>query len=318
MKMKKYFVRNLQEGWMLIREELGEDAIIVSIKEINGEFEIIAASPEKNIQKPKNLLYETFKKSFKDEKDISGYEKLIDLLTKLKNTDIRDKVLTEIQDEIFKVYTPIIEGIKKINILNKIERAPLQKKYINILGNISSGKSTTIAKLASILNFERNKKIAVASFDYYKVGGSESLKRFAEMMQIPFFFIKNEKELILYKNAFDEYEHIVFDTPGNIKNLPEIEKLMTFITSSPDAENILTIPLTKKESLIDKDIRYFSKFKIHHLILTKYDEIQTYTPLYFILSHYDYKISYITNGLEVPQDITTADEILSRIAEVIN
>ncbi|WP_297454429.1 hypothetical protein [Persephonella sp.] len=318
MKMKKYFVRNLQEGWMLIREELGENAIIVSIKESDGQFEIIAASPGKNTQKQKNHLYERFKKSFKDEKDISGYEKLIDLLTKLKSIDLPDSLLNEIQDEIFKIYIPVVEGIKKVNISSRIERTPLRKKYINILGNISSGKSTTIAKLASILNFEREKKIAVASFDFYKVGGSEGLKRFAEMMHIPFFFIKNEKELILYKNAFDEYEHIIFDTPGNIRNLPEIEKLMTFITSSPEAENILTIPLTKKETLIDKDIRYFSKFNIDHLILTKYDEIETFNPIYFILAHYDYKISYITNGLEVPQDIKTADEILSRIAEVID
>ncbi|MDQ7056772.1 MAG: hypothetical protein Q9M89_10150 [Persephonella sp.] len=58
----------------------------------------------------------------------------------------------------------------------KIETDPLRKKFINVFGNISSGKSTTIAKLAAILKFNRGKKIAVASFDFYKIGGSRKFE----------------------------------------------------------------------------------------------------------------------------------------------
>jgi len=262
MKMKKYTVENLQKGWMLIREELGENAIILSVKEIDGKFEILAASPE--------------------------LEKLINLLIRIKDSNINDSILHEIQEEIHRNYLPVIEKINSVDILTKIETDPLTKRYINVLGNISSGKSTTIAKLAAILKFNRDKKIAVASFDFYKIGGS------------------------------DEFEHILFDTPGNIKDLSEVEKLLTFITSSSDAENILTIPLTKKENLIDRDIRYFSKFKIHHLILTKLDELENRIPLYFVLSNYDYKISYITNGLNVPKDIVESYQVLNGIFEEKN
>jgi len=318
MKLKKYTVENLQKGWMQIREDLGESAIILSIKEINGVFEILAASPQKKQEKKDDKLLELFRKKFSKNEDIKNLEKLIDFLIRLKDSNLSDKILSEVQDEILKNYLPVIEQINRIDILKKIETNPLTKKYINVLGNISSGKSTTIAKLAAILKFNRNKKIAVASFDFYKIGGSESLKKFAEIIQIPFFMIKDEKDLIMYKDSFDEFEHILFDTPGNIKDLSETEKLLTFISSSSEAENILTVPLTKKETLIDRDISYFSKFKIHHLILTKIDELENKIPLYFVLSNYDYKISYITNGLNVPKDIVEASHILNGIFEVMN
>ncbi len=315
MKMKKYTVENLQKGWVLIREELGENAIILSVKEVDGRFEILAASPEKKTQKKEDRLFEIFKKKFSKNEDIKNLEKLINLLIRIKDSKIKDSLLNEIQEEIHRNYLPVIEKINSVDILTKIETNPLTKRYINVLGNISSGKSTTIAKLAAILKFNRDKKIAVASFDFYKIGGSESLKKFAEIMQIPFFMIKDEKDLIMYKDSFDEFEHILFDTPGNIKDLSEVEKILTFITSSSDAENILTIPLTKKENLIDRDIRYFSKFKIHHLILTKLDELENRIPLYFVLTNYDYKISYITNGLNVPKDIVESYQVLNGIFE---
>ncbi len=316
MKMKKYLVDNLQKGWMLIREELGENAIILSIKETEGSFEILAASPEKKKTEIKDKLFEQFKSKFSRKEDISSLEKIINLLIKIKDSKLSGKFLSEIQDEISDIYLPIIEKINSVDVLTKIETNPLRKKFINVLGNVSSGKSTTVAKLAAILKFNREKKIAVASFDFYKIGGSESLKTFAEIMQIPFFMIKDEKDLIMYKDSFEEFEHILFDTPGNIKDLDEVEKLLTFITSSPQAENILTVPLTKKESLINKDINYFSKFRIHHLILTKIDEIENQIPLYFVLSNYDYKISYITNGLNVPKDIVESYQVLNGIFEV--
>ncbi|NPA57736.1 MAG: hypothetical protein GXN94_00425, partial [Aquificae bacterium] len=236
MKMKKYTVEDLQKGWMLIREELGENAIILSVKDVNGQFEILAASPEKKSVKRENRLFEIFKSRFSKEEDLNSFEGIINFLIKLKDSNLNGKLLSEIQEDILKNYLPIVEKLNRVDILAKIETNPLTGKFINVLGNISSGKSTTIAKLAAILKFHREKKVAVASFDFYKIGGSESLKKFAEIMHIPFFMVKDEKDLIMYKDAFDEFEHILFDTPGNIKDLQETEKLLSFITAGANAE----------------------------------------------------------------------------------
>ncbi|WP_457621659.1 hypothetical protein [Persephonella sp.] len=306
MKMKIFYVNNLQEGWAGIREELGDNAIILSIKEIDGKFEILAASPEKRESKLKKVF------SGNDNR-LNPLSRLISIIDRKL---IPDEIKKALLDEIKSVYLKIAENLKDLDINEKIEKNPFKKRYITILGNISSGKSTTIAKIGAILKFNKNRKIAIASFDFYKIGGSESLKKFSEIMQIPFFLVKNEKDLILYKDAFEEFDHILFDTPGNIKQLPEVEKIVSFITNSSQSENILTVPLTRKESIIENDINYFSKFNINHLILTKYDEIQNLLPVIFIISNWNYKISYVTDGMDVPKDIKEASEILNGIVEV--
>ncbi len=306
MKMKIFHVSNLQEGWANIREELGDNAIILSIKEINGRFEILAASPEKR----ENRLRKSSSKDGQNNYPISRLSSLLE-----KNL-IPEEIHGSILEEIKSIYLKLAENIKDLNIHEKIEKNPLIKKYITVLGNISSGKSTTIAKIGAILKFNKSRKIAIASFDFYKIGGSEGLKKFSEIMQIPFFLIKNEKDLILYKDAFEEFDHILFDTPGNIKHLPEVEKIVSFITNSTQSENILTVPLTRKENIVEKDINYFSKFNISHLILTKYDEIQNIIPLIFIISNWNYKVSYITDGMDVPKDIKEASEVLTQLIGV--
>ena len=295
MLLKKFIAKNIQEGWRKVKETLGEDAIILSIKEGNNTFEIIAASPEKKA------------------KDIKGkYLKLANLksfVTELEKSDIDELLKEEIEEEIVLTYTPIIKT-SFTNLFNRIYKDPLNKKFIVLFGNISSGKSITAAKLAAILKFERGKNICIASLDFYKIGGSEAVETFSQIMQIPFVKIENEKDFILNKDFFEEFDHVILDTPGNINELKEVEKFSYLISKGSNTENILVIPLTKKERLIEKDIHYFSKFNIKHLILTKYDQIESRLPIYYILSTSNYPVSYIANGVKVPEDIFHAEKLL--------
>ncbi len=295
MLLKKFLAKNIQEGWRKVKETLGEDAIILSIKESNNTFEIIAASPEKKA------------------KDIKGkYLKLANLksfVTELEKSDIDELLKEEIEEEIVLTYTPIIKT-SFTNLFNRIYKDPLDKKFIVLFGNISSGKSITAAKLAAILKFERGKNICIASLDFYKIGGSETVETFSQIMQIPFVKIENEKDFILNKDFFEEFDHVILDTPGNINELKEVEKFSYLISKGSNTENILVIPLTKKERLIEKDIHYFSKFNIKHLILTKYDQIESRLPIYYILSTSNYPVSYIANGVKVPEDIFHAEKLL--------
>ena len=295
MLLKKFLAKNIQEGWRKVKETLGEDAIILSIKESNNAFEIIAASPEKKA------------------KDIKGkYLKLANLksfVTELEKSDVDELLKEAIEEEIVLTYTPIIKT-NFTNLFNRIYKDPLNKKFIVLFGNISSGKSITAAKLAAILKFERRKNICIASLDFYKIGGSEAVETFSQIMQIPFVKIENEKDFILNKDFFEEFDHVILDTPGNINELKEVEKFSYLISKGSNTENILVIPLTKKERLIEKDIHYFSKFNIKHLILTKYDQIENRLPIYYILSTSNYPVSYIANGVKVPEDIFHAEKLL--------
>lgn len=308
--MKKFVVKSIQEGWNQINKELGENAIIISIKELQGEFEIIAASPVGKIENKSNIS-KSILDSLKTEDDIKGLEKILNIAVQLKDKkEEKKKLISDLIESFFLKYT---ERKEDEILFNRAYKEKLSKKYIVIFGGISTGKTTTIAKLASMLKFNKNKKIAISSFDFFKIGGFDNLKKFAEIMQIPFFPVKNEKDIIYYKDSFEDYDHIIFDTPGNLKNLKEIEKLVGYISDSENSENILTISLDKKENIIKSEIEYFAKFNIDHCILTKFDELVNKKEVFITMSNIPYKVSYITDGLNVPSDIFEFEELYEKL-----
>ena len=117
MKVKKYTVFSIQEGWRKIKEELGENAIILSVKEYNGAFEILATSP--SISKEVENI--------KDEK-----QKLIKLksfVEKLTKTNISQELLGTIEEEIIQIYSVIVDNISNISLKDRIKTNPLTKYY---------------------------------------------------------------------------------------------------------------------------------------------------------------------------------------------
>ncbi|RUM47655.1 MAG: hypothetical protein DSY47_06660 [Hydrogenothermus sp.] len=314
MYMKKFIAPDLQTGWIKIYEELGEDAIIISVKEIENEFEIIAASAnpikyQKN--KEKRTFLEKLRSEFTSDKDIENLEKLFEIVISLKNS--KDEIKKFASKFSYKSLYKLSEIKSKSELIKKkIYPKKLQKKFLNIFGGIATGKTTTVVKLAANLKFNQEKKVAVASFDFFKVGGFENLKKFCEIMQVSFFPIKSEKDIIAYKDDFENFDHVLFDTPGNLKNLEDTANLISYISQSENSENILVISLDKKDTVIEREIQYFSNFNIHHCILTKFDEVEEYEFL-MGLANVPYKVSFITNGLNIPNDIFELEELLEKV-----
>ncbi len=314
MYMKKFIAPDLQTGWIKINEELGEDAIIISVKEIGDEFEIIAASANPSIKEETKENYtflEKLKSEFSSEKDIENLENLFEVALKLKNTKAEIKKFAS--KYTYKSLNHLTQMESKTQLIkNKIYPKKLQRKFLNILGGIATGKTTTVVKLAANLKFNQEKNVAIASFDFFKVGGFENLKKFCEIMQVSFFPIKSEKDLIAYKDDFENFDHVLFDTPGNLKSLEDTASLISFISQSENTENILVVSLDKKDTVIEREISYFSKFNINHCILTKYDEVEEMEFL-MTLSNIPYKVSFITNGLNIPSDIFELENLLEKV-----
>ncbi|NPA12890.1 MAG: hypothetical protein GXO45_02760 [Aquificae bacterium] len=293
MKLKRYIVEGLQEVWVKMQQDFGGKGIILSIKDIGGKFEILCASTEDTDIPVKGVKA----------------EQIADIKTD-------HPIALKIQEEINRVYTHILKKIQQGKLQPQVEENPFTKRFINIFGGVGSGKTTTLVKVASILKFTKGRSVALATFDYFKIEGSQTLNKFAEIMQVPFFMITGEKDLLEYQKTFTEFDHILFDTPGNLQELTEVETLLEVVSNGLEVENILAVSLAKRETLTDKEIDYFSKFNINHLILTHFDLMENEIPLYFVVANYPYKISYITNGANVPKDIIPAQKVINRIVEV--
>ncbi len=192
------------------------------------------------------------------------------------------------------------------NFLNACINKSKEKHIQVIWGPPGTGKTTTVAKLASKKIME-NKKVAIISFDNYKVSGAEQLRRFAHILNVPFFQISDSEKIPQYLAELYNYDFIFFDTPGvSTNNYELIRELHSFRIEFP--ENNIEHFLALESDDHFENLSYFEKFFNEtfypsSLIITKFDQIINYGNLIKYLLNSKLGVKYITNGQNVPDDI---------------
>src|SRR5206468_931297 len=87
-----------------------------------------------------------------------------------------------------------------------------QKRLIACVGPTGVGKTTTLAKLAAHAALEKGLPTAIITLDTFRVGAIEQMKRFASLIDVPFFVAHDEASLL---DALQSCPDIVLvDTPS--------------------------------------------------------------------------------------------------------
>lgn len=66
------------------------------------------------------------------------------------------------------------------------------------------------------------------------------------------------------------------------------------------------LSLTSKSRDMKKIAEHFGRYQLDKVVFTKLDETGSYGPLFNVLNDYPLKLSYITNGQNVPDDLLMA------------
>lgn len=177
-------------------------------------------------------------------------------------------------------------------------------------GPTGVGKTTTIAKLASESKIQYNKKVSVINLDTYRIGATEQLKVYTDILKLPLKVAASLDEFNEALEAFKTMDLILVDTAGRSQwDNNYISNLSCFFNNKPNVRKYLLISATTKEKdVMDIDTQ-FSKLDITDYIFTKLDETGDYAPLFNLLLKSMKPVSYLTNGQRVPEDIIIADRI---------
>ncbi|MCR5107873.1 MAG: flagellar biosynthesis protein FlhF [Lachnospiraceae bacterium] len=180
-------------------------------------------------------------------------------------------------------------------------------KVVFFIGPTGVGKTTTIAKIASNLCVNDQKKVVLLTADTYRVGAAEQLRTYAGILNIPFRVIYSADEMKEAIDDFKQSDYILVDTAGHSHNNDELKTSMSQIADSvePDIEKEIFLVLsatTKYRDLMNIVDSYtdFNKFK---LIFTKLDETGALGNLLNIRMYTGADMSYVTCGQSVPDDI---------------
>ncbi|WP_026508751.1 flagellar biosynthesis protein FlhF [Butyrivibrio sp. MC2013] len=241
--------------------------------------------------------------------------------TMLEN-EVDERYANELTDEVEKFARPGLpleytlsnvyqKMILKFGKPEEIEASKNGTKALIFIGPTGVGKTTTIAKLASLLSITKGKKVALITLDTYRIAAAEQLRTYSGILKIPFKIVYSPEEMALAIAGFKDMDFILVDTAGHsVRNDEQKDNTQAFVEALQkvcDTDIFLVMSATTKyRDLIEISDAYKDMFDFK-LIFTKMDETSFAGNLYNIKLHTGAPMSYITNGQNVPDDIAVFD-----------
>ncbi len=202
------------------------------------------------------------------------------ITTKLANEKFSNAPsLEEIQSSLSKIINEIVStNTKKIDYKNNT------KPYVMLMVGVNgSGKTTTIAKLASQFQQEKKNVLLVAA-DTFRAAAAEQLNEWADKIGTDFIRDddKSDPASVVFKSI--EYANknnidvVIIDTAGRLQNktdlmdqLGKIDRVLKKHDETLPHDSIISIDATTGQNAL-KQVEEFNKFtKITGIIMTKFD-----------------------------------------------
>lgn len=189
-------------------------------------------------------------------------------------------------------------------------------RIVALIGPTGVGKTTTIAKLAARFSLIDKKKVGLVTMDTYRIAAVEQLKTYADIIGLPLEVVFKPEDLRTAIDNFSSRDLVLIDTAGRSPhNEPQMEELIRFVgEASPDEVILVLSATTRTDDLLDTYKR-FGSIRIDKIIFTKLDETTCYGPILNVISKTRKRLSYVTNGQNVPDDIELPDDF--KLAQLI-
>lgn len=202
------------------------------------------------------------------------------------------------------IYQKMILSFGQASTVQPAESGP---RIVYFIGPTGVGKTTTIAKVASILSVTRNKKVALITTDTYRIAAAEQLKTYANILNVPFRVIYTEEEMVAAYRELENHDFILVDTAGHSPKNDDLKantkKFLHALDELAAKEVYLVLSATTKYKDLKLIADMYKEMDDYKLIFTKLDETGALGNLWNIKRYTDTAIGYVTTGQNVPGDI---------------
>lgn len=268
----------------------------------SGEaLRVTAKEEEQPVQSNKNKVVDLVIRQLTDsEVSLAHAQEIIDELSLKDDKQPVDNILAN-------VYQKIVLKLGEIKTLKKGEKKP---KIIFFVGNTGVGKTTTMAKLASLCTLDMKLKCAMFSIDTYRIAAIEQLKTYANILSAPMEVVYTPEEMTQNVEKYKNYDLILVDTAGRShKSEEQKEDLKQIIDSVNGYEHeiFLVVSATVKYSDLLSIANTYGELFDYNLIFTKLDETNGLGSILNLKLDTGKSLSYVTWGQNVPDDIGVLD-----------
>ena len=210
------------------------------------------------------------------------------------------------------VYQKIILKLGEPKVIELDEKKP---KIVFFLGPTGVGKTTTIAKLASLFKIEKNSRVAFVTADTYRIAAVEQLNTYASIIDCPVHVVYSYDEIEEIIESLKNFDLILVDTAGRShrseEQMLEIVDLYEHVQKHSDKFDIeayLTLSVTTKYKDLIHIADSYKDIPNYRMIFTKLDETCSLGNILNMRMYTGAPLSYTTSGQNVPNDIEVVNE----------
>ena len=276
MRLKSFSAGTMKEAMQMIRETLGEDAIIVATREENGGKTVrVTAAVDKDAeatmpQALDDIMFDDWQ--YEDDDDSATVvEEVTEVMLKhavpddvLENVIAAVNVMgvTDTREALFAALQQLFE-FKPLPMKN-------MGRPLILVGPPGAGKTLAAAKIAArgALNGLR---MSVITTDTIRAGGVEQLEAFTRLMKIDLKKASSPKELKERLADIKSADQIIIDTAGVNPFDPESVKILARFIGAADCDPALVMPAGLDADESGEMARVFAAIGAKTLIPTRID-----------------------------------------------
>lgn len=191
------------------------------------------------------------------------------------------------------------------------------KKFQVFVGPAGSGKTSSVIKLASHYVVKENKKVALVTTDTMKVGATDQMRIYAQILNVPFAVVRKKTDWEKIYSQLSQYDHVLIDYAGlslkSMEEISEIRHLMPPQDWNCQVHLVLSC-LAKDTDLVEMGKRY-QVTGYHDVIFNALDESTQHGNIYGFMKRYSVPLHSFGLGPRVPEDYEKATK--ERVLDLI-
>mmetsp|Transcript_6233 Transcript_6233/g.21386 ORF Transcript_6233/g.21386 Transcript_6233/m.21386 type:complete len:484 (-) Transcript_6233:2172-3623(-) len=185
-----------------------------------------------------------------------------------------------------------------------------QSGIVALVGPTGTGKTTTVAKLAAKFaqKYGAN-EVAMITLDTYRIAAFEQLATYGKIIGCTVKKAQTSEELAHILHQMRHKKLVLIDTAGFsqrdarlVTQLNDYEKETT-----ANIKKYLVLPAGSQYQVLHQTIQAYKNINLTGCIFSKLDECYSLGEALSVVIENDLRLSYVTDGQRVPEDIKLAD-----------
>jgi len=275
MRLKSFTANSMKEVMQMVREALGEEAIIIATREENGGKSVrVTAAVEEDRLPPENMEEDPYTEDWlygDDDDELTVVEEITEVMLRhAAPEDVLDQVVS--CASVMGLEDPRVAMLAAIENLFQFEPLPAKatKRALMMVGPPGSGKTLAVAKMAARATMN-GLSVAVITSDTIRAGGVEQLKAFTRLMQIDLKTADTPKALKSCLDQVKDADQVLIDTSGinpfNPENIRDLARLM----GAGDIEPVMVLPAGLDAEESGEMARVFATIGVRRVLPSRID-----------------------------------------------